>query len=104
MLAIEAYLPKYKTGEYGYVVNTASIAGLDPIHSLPVYTATKHGIIGIGRAFGGKSQLKHYKVKVITLCPGVVQTALFSAISSGHVMGSQKSLYSEDFDKLPKQP
>jgi 15-hydroxyprostaglandin dehydrogenase (NAD) len=36
----------------GVVVNIASIAGLDPLEIIPIYTGTKHGVVGLTKAFG----------------------------------------------------
>jgi len=46
------YMGKDEGGKGGVVVNTASIAGLRPTATLPVYVATKHAVIGLSRSFG----------------------------------------------------
>ncbi|KAA8586638.1 hypothetical protein FQN60_000474, partial [Etheostoma spectabile] len=48
-LALE-HMSKLSGGRGGVIVNTASMAGLGPLLSCPVYTATKHGVIGFTRA------------------------------------------------------
>lgn len=35
----------------GLIINIASLVGLDPWHLLPIYTASKHAIVGFTRAF-----------------------------------------------------
>lgn len=35
----------------GIIINIASLVGLDPWHVLPIYTASKHAIVGFSRAF-----------------------------------------------------
>lgn len=35
----------------GVIINIASLVGLDPWHLLPIYTASKHAIVGFSRAF-----------------------------------------------------
>lgn len=35
----------------GIVINIASVVGLDPWHLLPIYTASKHAVVGFSRAF-----------------------------------------------------
>lgn len=42
------------------IVNVASLVGLDPFHLLPVYTASKHAIVGFSRAYSVKLQLLFY--------------------------------------------
>ena len=36
----------------GVVVNMASISGLDPIETAPIYSGIKHGVVGLTKAFG----------------------------------------------------
>lgn len=36
----------------GIIATTASVSGLEPLFSVPVYCATKSGIISLGRSFG----------------------------------------------------
>ncbi|XP_056254297.1 15-hydroxyprostaglandin dehydrogenase [NAD(+)]-like isoform X2 [Seriola aureovittata] len=48
-LALE-HMNKLTGGRGGVIVNTASIAGLAPVLCCPVYTATKHEVIGFTRA------------------------------------------------------
>ncbi|KAM9348667.1 15-hydroxyprostaglandin dehydrogenase [NAD(+)]-like [Symphorus nematophorus] len=78
-LALE-HMSKSKGGRGGVIVNTASMAGLGPLLSCPVYTATKHGVIGFTRAMALASPALGYGTRFNALCPGFVQTDLFSAI------------------------
>ncbi|XP_063906759.1 15-hydroxyprostaglandin dehydrogenase [NAD(+)]-like [Zophobas morio] len=75
-LAMQKYLPKYKSGEEGLIINTASICGLHSFQINPVYCATKHGLIGLGKALGGDEFYKKYKVRVLTICPGLMNTPI----------------------------
>jgi hypothetical protein len=36
----------------GVVVNIASLTGLEPCEFLPIYGGTKHGVVGLTKAFG----------------------------------------------------
>lgn len=78
-LALE-YMNKLKGGRGGVIVNTASLAGLGPFMSCPVYTATKHGVVGFTRAMSGVCALSGYGIRINCLCPGFVQTDLFTNI------------------------
>ncbi|XP_078122053.1 15-hydroxyprostaglandin dehydrogenase [NAD(+)] [Sander vitreus] len=80
-LALE-HMSKLSGGRGGVIVNTASMAGLGPLLSCPVYTATKHGVIGFTRAMAAASTASGYGVRFNALCPGFVQTDLFTTISS----------------------
>ncbi|GJQ72772.1 hypothetical protein Trydic_g1423 [Trypoxylus dichotomus] len=79
MLSLYKYMPKYKSGTEGVVVNIASTFGIQPGYSLPVYTATKHAVVGIGRAFGNNYYYNRYKVRILTMCPGYTPTSLTTA-------------------------
>ncbi|XP_027129666.1 15-hydroxyprostaglandin dehydrogenase [NAD(+)] isoform X5 [Larimichthys crocea] len=50
-LALEQ-MSKLSGGRGGVIINTASLAGLGPLPSCPVYTATKHGVIGFTEPWG----------------------------------------------------
>ncbi|KAF1378299.1 hypothetical protein PFLUV_G00189100 [Perca fluviatilis] len=80
-LALEQ-MSKLSGGRGGVIVNTASMAGLGPLPSCPVYTATKHGVIGFTRAMAAASTASGYGVRFNALCPGFVQTDLFTTIPS----------------------
>ncbi|XP_058483563.1 15-hydroxyprostaglandin dehydrogenase [NAD(+)]-like [Solea solea] len=74
------HMNKLKGGQGGVIVNTASLAGIGPLTSCPVYTASKHGVVGFTRAMSAASALSGYGVRINCLCPGFVQTGLFSNI------------------------
>ncbi|XP_068456619.1 15-hydroxyprostaglandin dehydrogenase [NAD(+)]-like [Clinocottus analis] len=76
------HMSKLNGGRGGFIINTASMAGLGPLPSCPVYTATKHGVIGFTRAMAAASEMSGYGVRFNALCPGFVQTDLFDAINS----------------------
>ncbi|GJQ77765.1 hypothetical protein Trydic_g16030 [Trypoxylus dichotomus] len=75
-LAMDNYLPKYKTLDQPIVVNIASIYGLDGSPFLTAYSATKHGVIGIGKCFSLNCHYEATGVKIISICPGFTDTAL----------------------------
>ncbi|EDS28980.1 alcohol dehydrogenase 1 [Culex quinquefasciatus] len=61
----------------GYIVNVASVAGLEPFPYCSIYTASKHGVID--------TVLVKTGVKFITICPGATETALFRKHNMGNV-------------------
>ncbi|XP_018547944.1 15-hydroxyprostaglandin dehydrogenase [NAD(+)] [Lates calcarifer] len=80
-LALE-HMSKLTGGRGGVIVNTASMAGIGPLFSCPVYTATKHGVVGFTRAMAGASTTSGYGVRFNALCPSFVQTNLLSTLTS----------------------
>lgn len=73
---MEEYLPKYRNGAEGIVVNLSSIAGLDVFPSMPVYSASKSAIISFGRSLGADIWYEKFRVKILTICPGVTTTKI----------------------------
>ncbi|XP_051533869.1 15-hydroxyprostaglandin dehydrogenase [NAD(+)] [Myxocyprinus asiaticus] len=85
-LALE-HMRKDNGGNGGVIVNIASMAGLGPLPIAPIYTATKHGVMGFSRAMAAASQLANYGVRINILCPGFVKTNLLSLLSSKEHVG-----------------
>lgn len=50
-------------GRGGIVVSIASVAGLDGFYSMPAYSATKHGVVGLNRCLGVRNfvELCYYR-------------------------------------------
>ncbi|KAF5288178.1 hypothetical protein FQA39_LY03946 [Lamprigera yunnana] len=78
-LALEKYLPQYKTGNEAVVVNLSSSLALKVAYHCPVYAATKYGIIGLSRSFGADIHYNRTNVKVLTICPGYTDTPLVNS-------------------------
>ncbi|CAB1418860.1 unnamed protein product [Pleuronectes platessa] len=76
-LALEL-MNKLNGGRGGVIVNIASMAGLGPFECCPVYTATKHGVVGFTQAMAAASTASGYGIRFNALCPGLVQTDLFT--------------------------
>lgn len=74
VLGVRALVPAMTHGA-GLVV-TASLAGLTPMPSDPVYTLTKHAVIGFVRAVA--PQLVERGIRINAVCPGIVDTPLLS--------------------------
>ncbi|XP_022909262.2 15-hydroxyprostaglandin dehydrogenase [NAD(+)]-like [Onthophagus taurus] len=86
ILAMEKYIPKYKCGDEGIVMNIASIAGLQKIPTIPVYVSTKHALIGLGKCLSADFHYAETKSKIITICPGYYATPLTSDYFRGRTL------------------
>jgi NAD(P)-dependent dehydrogenase (short-subunit alcohol dehydrogenase family) len=71
---IRTFVPVLLEQEEGHLVNTGSIAGLLTGEGLPIYTATKHGVVVLSEAL--QRQLASTSVGVSVLCPGGVRTRI----------------------------
>lgn len=68
----------------GAIVCTASLAGLISFAPDPVYTLTKHAVVGFVRAVA--QQLAARKITINAICPGVVATPLLGAAMGAAVL------------------
>jgi NAD(P)-dependent dehydrogenase (short-subunit alcohol dehydrogenase family) len=69
-----AVVPAIERRGGGAVVATASLAGLIAFPPDPVYTATKHAVVGLVRALA--PQLEAKGITINAICPGIVRTPL----------------------------
>lgn len=60
----------------GHIVSTASVAGVTGYATAAAYTMAKGGVIGLSRSL--EAEAKDYGVKVSVVCPGYVNSGIFS--------------------------
>uniref|UniRef100_A0A672GFT0 15-hydroxyprostaglandin dehydrogenase [NAD(+)] n=1 Tax=Salarias fasciatus TaxID=181472 RepID=A0A672GFT0_SALFA len=85
------HMNKLTGGRGGVIVNTASLAGLMPAPVFPVYSATKHGVVGFTRSMAAASVVLGYGIRFNALCPAIVQTNLLTTMEAQ--MGQFSTLY-----------
>ncbi|OAL50326.1 NAD(P)-binding protein [Pyrenochaeta sp. DS3sAY3a] len=73
-LAIRAF---QKHNKKGVVLIMASIAGYSSQFPAPLYSATKHALVGFTRSMQPLEELAG--VKVVAICPGLVKTPLWTS-------------------------
>lgn len=61
----------------GVIVATASLAGLVPLPADPIYTLTKHAVVGFVRSVA--PQLEALGIRICGVAPGIVDTPLIAA-------------------------
>lgn len=77
---MEKFLPRYKSGEQGFIFNMSSVSALQVEPSIPIYIATKAAILALSRSLGAMQHYETNKVKVITLCIGGTITSIANEI------------------------
>ena len=78
---IQTFVPRMIAyGRGGYVVNTASIAGLVAAGPSGIYSASKFAVVGLSQAL--RQSLDQYDIGVSVVCPGNVNTNIAEACST----------------------
>ncbi|XP_066488942.1 15-hydroxyprostaglandin dehydrogenase [NAD(+)] isoform X2 [Tiliqua scincoides] len=88
-------------GSGGVIVNISSLAGLIPVSQQPVYSASKHGVVGFTRSIAMTSTAGKYGVRINAICPAFVNTPILQSIDNEENMG-QYSVYKEEIKDLMK--
>ena len=94
---IRKAIPLLRKRGGGVIVSTASMAGLFGFAADPVYTAAKHGVVGITRALAG---LKDEGIRVNCVCPGVVKTPMVPG-SRRNLEGEAQRQFDEAIARMP---
>jgi len=67
-------LPAMRARKQGAIVNIASLAGRNGFVGGSAYTASKHAVLGFAKSL--MLEVRKDNVRVITICPGSVDTSL----------------------------
>jgi len=81
------YMDKDRKKGGGVIVNIASMAGFLPIADSIVYTATKHGVIGLVRS--ASLSYKYTGVRINALCPSFTDTPILDKVPGTREMIAQ---------------
>ncbi|QBD74962.1 SDR family NAD(P)-dependent oxidoreductase [Ktedonosporobacter rubrisoli] len=77
---IRSFVPRMlESGAEGYIVNTASMAGLTSSPGLSVYMASKHAVVSLTETLYHELTLRGASIGVSILCPGFVNTRIQDA-------------------------
>jgi NAD(P)-dependent dehydrogenase (short-subunit alcohol dehydrogenase family) len=74
VFGVRAVVPAMERRGGGALVATASLAGLIGFPPDPIYTLTKHAVVGLVRSLAPQLQGKHITCNAV--CPGIVRTPL----------------------------
>ncbi len=81
--ANRAVVPYMIEGNYGRIVNIASIAGKEGNPNAPAYSASKAAVIGLTKSLG--KELADRPITVNCVTPAAVKTAIFDQMSDEHI-------------------
>ncbi len=79
-LITKGLLPYMIKEKSGTIINIASVAGKQGFATGTIYCATKHAVMGLSRAL--MLEVRNYNIRVVTVCPGSVDTDFFRAESN----------------------
>lgn len=85
VLGVRALVPLLRAAGGGGLVATASVAGLVPFTPNPVYTLTKHAVVGFVRALA--PTLAEDGIGLSAVCPAVVDTPMTAEALAGRALG-----------------
>lgn len=94
-------IPHLKERGGGVIISTASLAGLFGFQADPVYSAAKHGVVGLTRALIGLKAEANIRVNCV--CPAVVRTPM---VTSGidQLTGSAREEAERRIGMMPMLP
>jgi NAD(P)-dependent dehydrogenase (short-subunit alcohol dehydrogenase family) len=82
-LGMKYQIPRMRAQGRGVIVNTSSTAGVKSIQQIGIYSASKHGIVGLSKA--AALELASSGIRVNVIAPGPVSTGLLSRMVSGRI-------------------
>src|SRR5512139_334210 len=85
-LGMKYQIPHMLAKGGGAIVNTSSSAGVTGIANVALYTASKHGVVGLTKA--AALELAESKIRVNAVAPGPVNTGLLHRMIEGKIDSS----------------
>jgi len=82
-LCNRAVVPVMRTGDYGRIVNIASVAGKEGNPNASAYSASKAAVIGLTKSLG--KELAQTGIRVNCVTPAAVRTAIFDQMTQQHI-------------------
>lgn len=78
-----ACVPHMLKGNYGRIVNIASVAGKEGNPNAPAYSSSKAAVIGLTKSLG--KELAKHPITVNCVTPAAVRTAIFDQMTQEHI-------------------
>lgn len=74
-LCIRYVLPSMLERKSGTIINISSVSGKNGIATASIYSATKHAVMGLSSSL--MAEVRKDNIRVVTICPGSVDTNFF---------------------------
>ncbi len=102
-LALKAQIPVMEAqfaadGRGGAILNVASVAGVIGAPLLAIYTAAKHGVVGLTKAAAGECARKG--IRINCLCPAFADTAMVADFVA-EMQGTQEEALERVVSNMP---
>ncbi|GAA4077389.1 SDR family oxidoreductase [Nonomuraea soli] len=94
VFGVNAAVPLLRRSGGGAIVVTASLAGLVGFDGDPIYTLTKHAVVGLVRALA--QPLAAQKIRISAVCPGFTDTPLVAGMKQVFVDAGFPLLTADD--------
>ena len=82
-LCNRAVVPVMRAGDYGRIVNIASVAGKEGNPNASAYSASKAAVIALTKSLG--KELASTNIRVNCVTPAAVRTGMFSQMTQQHI-------------------
>ncbi len=82
-LCNRAIVPIMREGDYGRIVNIASVAGKEGNPNASAYSASKAAVIALTKSLG--KELASSNIRVNSVTPAAVRTGMFSQMTQQHI-------------------
>lgn len=89
-LLTRGFLPYMIQQDEGTIINISSLAGKQGFASGAIYCATKHAVMGMSRAL--MLEVRKHNIRVITVCPGTVDTEFFRKESKTTIFANRNTV------------
>ncbi|KAK7116852.1 15-hydroxyprostaglandin dehydrogenase [NAD(+)]-like [Littorina saxatilis] len=97
------HMRRDKGGRGGVIINVASMAGIVAAHYHPVYTASKHAVVGFSLSWATHPKMGEMGVRWGCLCPGPVDTKLITVLEEGQAENLPVYRHVLDTNKVPPE-
>ncbi|XP_070563436.1 15-hydroxyprostaglandin dehydrogenase [NAD(+)]-like [Ptychodera flava] len=95
-LAVE-FMGTQNGGNGGVVINTGSVSGITAHKNVPVYSASKYGVVGFTRAVAKEPNVEENGVRVSAVCPELVDTGMIANLKHTTKYTTEEKLRGKSF-------